>query len=153
MLFGRTRIESQRWVTFRSHYQFDAFYCRPGVEGAHEKGGVEVEGGRFRRNHLVPMPHVDSVAELNELLAAADAKDEARRLEGRTVTVTTDFALEQPVDLVPVGTDDGTVDGVDDAVAAGEQESEVLPTAQADDGRVGHVAGAVLVLVPVEQHR
>lgn len=94
VLFGRTRIESTRWVTFRSHYGFDAFYCRPGVEGAHEKGGVEVEGGRFRRNHLVPMPHVDSVAELNVLLAAADARDDHRRLEGRTVTVATDFALK-----------------------------------------------------------
>ncbi|HET9005815.1 MAG TPA: IS21 family transposase [Actinomycetes bacterium] len=97
VLFGRTRVESARWVTFRSHYGFDAFYCRPGKEGAHEKGGVEVEGGRFRRNHLVPMPHVDSVAELNAVLAAADAKDDHRRVEGRTVTVGTDFALERPV--------------------------------------------------------
>ncbi len=97
VLFGRTRLESQKWITFRSHYGFDAFYCRPGVEGAHEKGGVEVEGGRFRRNHMVPMPHVASVAELNVLLAAADAKDDHRRLEGRTVTVATDFALEAPL--------------------------------------------------------
>src|SRR5262249_18640940 len=41
VLFGRTRVESARWVTFRSHYGFDAFYCRPGKEDAHEKGGVE----------------------------------------------------------------------------------------------------------------
>jgi hypothetical protein len=43
------------------------------------------------------MPHVGSVAELNDLLAAADAKDDHRRLEGRTVTVGTDFALEAGV--------------------------------------------------------
>jgi len=97
VLFGRTRVESQKWILFRSHYGFDAFYCRPGVEGAHEKGGVEVEGGRFRRNHLVPMPQVASIAELNDLLAAADARDDHRRLEGRTVTVATDFALEAPL--------------------------------------------------------
>jgi transposase len=97
VLFGRTRIESTKWITFRSHYGFDAFYCRPGKEGAHEKGGVEVEGGRFRRNHLVPMPRVDSIAELNALLTAADARDDHRRLEGRTVTVATDFALESPL--------------------------------------------------------
>jgi transposase len=97
VLFGRSRVESQRWVLFRSHYGFDVFYCRPGKEGAHEKGGVEVEGGRFRRNHLVPMPTVRSLAELNDLLAAADAKDDHRRLEGRTVTVSTDFALEAPL--------------------------------------------------------
>jgi transposase len=97
VLFGRTRVESQKWILFRSHHQFDAFYCRPGKEGAHEKGGVEVEGGRFRRNHLVPMPHVGSVGELNALLAAADAKDDHRRLEGRTVTVGTDYLLERSV--------------------------------------------------------
>jgi transposase len=54
VLFGRDRTESARWVTFRSHYGFDAFYCQPGPEGAHEKGGVEGDIGRFRRNHLVP---------------------------------------------------------------------------------------------------
>ena len=46
--------ESARWTAFKSHFGFDAFYCHPGVEGAHEKGGVEGEGGRFRRNHLCP---------------------------------------------------------------------------------------------------
>ena len=56
VLSGRNRLESDRWVAFRSHYGFDAFYCQPGVDGAHEKGGVEGEGGRFRRTHCVPMP-------------------------------------------------------------------------------------------------
>src|SRR5262249_40051780 len=46
--------------------------------------------------HLVPMPHLDSVAELNELLAIADAKDDDRRLTGRAATVGADFAVEQP---------------------------------------------------------
>ena len=68
VLFGRTRQENDRWVAFRSHYGFDAFYCQPGHEGSHEKGGVEGEGGRFRRNHCVPMPVVDSIDELNALL-------------------------------------------------------------------------------------
>ncbi|MFB7363045.1 hypothetical protein [Streptomyces hydrogenans] len=43
-------------MAFRSHYGFDAFYCRPGIEGAHEKGGVEHESGQFRRSHLVRSP-------------------------------------------------------------------------------------------------
>jgi hypothetical protein len=38
---GRARNENARWVLFRSHYGFDPFYCQPGIEGAHEKGGVE----------------------------------------------------------------------------------------------------------------
>lgn len=95
VLTGRARDESDRWIAFRSHYGFDPFYCQPGVEGAHEKGGVEGEGGRFRRNHCVPMPQVDSIAELNELLAKADAKDDHRRIANRTRTVGQDYAFEK----------------------------------------------------------
>ena len=95
VLFGRTRTESARWVTFRSHYGFDAFYCNPGVEGAHEKGGVEGEGGRFRRNHLVPVPKVESMAELNELLKAYDLADDTRRIGNRTLSVGEHFTFER----------------------------------------------------------
>jgi hypothetical protein len=95
VLFGRTRIESTKWITFRSHYGFDAFYCRPGKEGAHEKGGVEVEGGRFRRNHCVPMPVVESIEELNALLEAADDADDRRRIGNRVMSVGHDWAFER----------------------------------------------------------
>ncbi|WP_264765230.1 IS21 family transposase, partial [Frankia gtarii] len=57
----RSRVETARWTAFRSHYGLEAFYCRPGIEGAHEKGGVEGDIGWFRRNHLVPVPEVDSL--------------------------------------------------------------------------------------------
>ncbi len=95
VLFGRTRTESARWVTFRSHYGFDAFYCHPGIDGAHEKGGVEGEGGRFRRNHLVPVPKVDSMAELNERLKAYDLADDNRRIDNRTLSVAEHFTFER----------------------------------------------------------
>lgn len=65
---GRQRIENERWVLFKSHFGLDAFYCEPGLPGAHEKGGVEGEVGRFRRNFLTPVPVVESLAELNEKL-------------------------------------------------------------------------------------
>jgi transposase len=104
VLFGRTRTESARWVTFRSHYGFDAFYCQPGVGGAHEKGGVEGEGGRFRRNHLVPVPAVATLAELNERLIGYDARDDARRIANRTVSVGEHFAFEAAV-LRPLPTE------------------------------------------------
>ena len=97
VLFGRSRVENARWTTFRSHYGFDAFYCQPGREGAHEKGGVEGEGGRFRRTHLVPMPQVRSLAALNEKLAAYDVTDDARRIGHRTQTVGQDFTVEAPL--------------------------------------------------------
>ena len=94
VLRGRDRIESERFIALRSQYGFDSFFCIPGVEGAHEKGGVEGEIGRFRRRHLVPVPAVGSLAALNELIAAADALDDGRVITGRPVTVGAAFAAE-----------------------------------------------------------
>jgi hypothetical protein len=96
VLQGRSRVETERFVALRSHYGFDSFFCEPGRRGAHEKGGVEGEVGRFRRRHLVPVPRVASMAELDELLAAADRKDERRHVDGRRETVGQAFELERP---------------------------------------------------------
>ena len=94
VLRGRSRVESDRFVALRSHYGFDSFFCLPGPQGAHEKGGVESEVGRFRRRHLVPVPHVASVTELNELLGAAMATDDRRRVGSRRITVGDHFSFE-----------------------------------------------------------
>ena len=45
VLLGRERLENPRFVALRSHYGFDSFYCLPGMDGSHEKGGVEGGGG------------------------------------------------------------------------------------------------------------
>ena len=71
VLRGRRRVETDRFVAMRSHYLFDSIFTTPGIEGAHEKGGVEGEVGRFRRNHLVPVPSVGSIGQLNRLLVDA----------------------------------------------------------------------------------
>jgi len=94
VLKGRSREETVQFQLLRSHYQFDSFFCEPGIRGAHEKGGVEGEIGRFRRNHLVPLPEVASVAELNQLIAVADAADDARFVTGRSVRVGDHFSAE-----------------------------------------------------------
>lgn len=96
VLRGRDRVESERFVALRSHYGFDSFFCRPGITGAHEKGGVEGEIGRFRRRHLVPLPKVTSLAALNALITAADVVDETRVITGRPRTVGAAFAGEAP---------------------------------------------------------
>ena len=96
VLKGRDRAESERFTALRSHYVFDSFFCIPGQQGAHEKGGVEGEIGRFRRRHLVPVPSVASLAELNQRIAAADIIDDGRVITGRPVTVAAAFAAEQP---------------------------------------------------------
>ena len=48
------RRRNERFIAFRSHWGFQSEFCTPGQ--GHEKGGVEGEGGYFRRNHLVPVP-------------------------------------------------------------------------------------------------
>jgi transposase len=94
---GRDRFENPRFIALRSHYGYESFYCRPGIEGAHEKGGVEGEVGRFRRRHLTPVPHLPSLAALNEAMAAGDARDDARRIAARAETVGAAFARELPL--------------------------------------------------------
>ena len=96
VLRGRNRKETSRWLSFRSWYGFEAFYCEPGLEGAHEKGGVEGDIGRFRRQHMVPVPQAASLAELNARLAEADAADDGRHIGYRAATAGEDFAAEAP---------------------------------------------------------
>ncbi len=95
VLKGRDRIETDRFVALRSHYGFDSFFCAPGIDGAHEKGGVEGEVGRFRRRHLVPVPQVSSIAELNEAIDAGLVVDNSRLISGRRMSVGDQFAVEQ----------------------------------------------------------
>jgi transposase len=97
VLKGRRRVESDRFVALRSHYRFVSQFTTPGIEGAHEKGGVEGEVGRFRRNHLVPVPCVADLAELNVMLLAGCEADLGRRIDGRAGTVGEAWQLERPL--------------------------------------------------------
>jgi hypothetical protein len=56
---------------------------------------VEGEGGRFRRNHCVPMPAVGTVDELNTLLEQWDDADDRRRIGSRASSVGHDWAFER----------------------------------------------------------
>jgi len=60
------------------------------------KGGVEGEVGRFRRRHLVPVPKVASLLELNDRVARGDERDDARHINSRRMTVAEHFELERP---------------------------------------------------------
>lgn len=99
--FSRARVETSRWTAFHFFFDFEPFYCQPGIEGAHEKGGVEGDIGWFRRNHLVPIPEVSSLAELNAMVDEWDVADERRRIGSRPRTVGEHFAIEQPL-LKPI---------------------------------------------------
>ena len=94
ILKGRRRKESDRFVALRSHYLFKSEFCRPGKAGAPEKGGVEGGVGRFRRNHLVPVPKCESFAAFNEFLLEACARDDNRRISGRSQSIASDWPQE-----------------------------------------------------------
>ena len=87
ILRGRRRIESDRFTAMRSHYLFESNFATPGKRGAHEKGGVEGEVGRFRRSHLVPVPKARSIEDLNDMLDRCIIKDHSRTITGKRATV------------------------------------------------------------------
>jgi transposase len=93
ILRGRQREETTRFIAFRSHWGFRAEFCTPG-EG-HEKGGVEGEGGQFRRNHLVPVPKVRNLEELNSILESGSIEEQNRTIAGRSQTIGTAMLAER----------------------------------------------------------
>ncbi len=93
ILRGHQREETMRFIAFRSHWGFQSEFCTP-AEG-HEKGGVEGEGGYFRRNHMVPVPQVASWEALNLFLLEASRNDEQRLIGERAQTVGAGMSLER----------------------------------------------------------
>jgi len=95
VLRGRRRVEQDRFVALRSHYLYESVFTRRGKEGAHEKGGVEGEVGRFRRRRLVPVPKVATLKELNDLLEDGCFAELERRIVGRAETVGEALRIER----------------------------------------------------------
>ena len=93
ILRGYQREETERFIAFRSHWGFQAEFCNPAR--GNEKGGVEGEAGYFRRNHLVPVPQVKDLEELNVLLLEGCRADEQRRIAGKTHAVGEAMQIER----------------------------------------------------------
>jgi len=85
ILRGRQRIETERWHGFRSHWGFEGSYCTPGC--GHEKGGVEGEGGWYRRNWLVPLPEAADLEALNTALRQGCVEMRGHTIAGRTAAI------------------------------------------------------------------
>lgn len=81
VLQGRHRVEQEAFFHFRGYYLFESHFCTPGA--GHEKGQVEHSVGFNRRNFLVPLPEVNSFAELNEFLRQRCLADDERQVEGQ----------------------------------------------------------------------
>jgi len=93
ILRGYQREETARLIAFRSHWGFQTEFCNPAR--GNEKGGVEGEVGYFRRNHLVPVPQVESLDELNQRLLDACGADQERRIAGKPHTVGEAMSIER----------------------------------------------------------
>jgi hypothetical protein len=99
ILEGRSRVEQERFVGFRSHFLFESVFCTPGK--GNQKGGVESDVGTTRRDFLVPIPEVDSYEELNDHLRQKCLKEMDRRVDRQPTTIGEAFEIERPL-LLPV---------------------------------------------------
>src|SRR5260370_41054182 len=100
MLRGSEREEKARFIAFRSHWGYQAEFWNPAR--GNEKGGVEGEGGFFRRNHLTPVPEARDFAHLNEVLREASQQAENRVGGARSLSVGAAMAWERE-QLLPLG--------------------------------------------------
>jgi len=80
----RDREPTREFLRLQSHYLFEAHFCL--VRRANEKGHVENLVGYSRRNFLVPVPKVKTLAELNEELHQRCEADLERTLRGKPAT-------------------------------------------------------------------
>jgi IstB-like ATP binding protein len=125
VLKGRRRVESDRFVALRLHYLFCSQFTTPGLEGAHEKGGVEGEVGRCRRNVvLLCRDHRPDRVEL-----AVRGALTAGAIDGRAVAVlarrTQSAPPPAPVELTGLAAPAG-------ARAAGPESRRLRPAARRD---------------------
>ncbi len=97
--FGSHAKKQAGYTALTAHYGFDALFCNP-AEG-HEKGLVEGLVGWARRNIMVPVPHVDSMEELNTLLLERCTQYGSHTIRGRHGTVA-DLFLEEAPKLHPL---------------------------------------------------
>lgn len=85
ILQGRHRVEQEAFFHFRGYYLFESHFCTPGA--GHEKGQVEHSVGFNRRNYLVPLPEVNSFAELNDYLLQRCLADDERQVQGQPQSI------------------------------------------------------------------
>jgi transposase len=98
---GKERTLTREFKQLKGYYNFETNFCKPGIEGAHEKGGVESGIGFSRRNWMVPIPAFDSLAELNEYILKKCLEDEERQVDGESQTIGQAWRAEQPT-LLPL---------------------------------------------------
>lgn len=93
VLKGHRREEQESFLSFRTHYLFQAEFCN--VASGWEKGGVEGRVGYARRNWLIGAPNFSSWEELNCYLTEQCRREQERRLRGRSECIGERLQQEQ----------------------------------------------------------
>jgi transposase len=94
---GKQRTLTKKFKELMGFYTFEANFCTPGKEGAHEKGGIEGSIGFSRRNWMVPVPKVASIEELNGRLLVYCQEDGNRTVSGQEERIEEAFIKERPL--------------------------------------------------------
>lgn len=102
ILRGYEREQTSRFIAFRSHWRYQSEFCNPAR--GNEKGGIEAEGGYFRRNHLVPVSASSDLDALNTYLEQCCRQDLSRVLDGHAESIGARLLQEQP-HLLPLATE------------------------------------------------
>jgi transposase len=84
---SRERVVTREFGRLMSHFLFASHFCL--VRRPNEKGHVERLVEYARSNFLVPVPRVDSLAELNDRLTTQCQRDQERTTRGQPGTVAT----------------------------------------------------------------
>jgi len=95
ILRGRERELSKPFLQLAGYYGFGSHFCKPGKEGAHEKGGVESGIGFVRANWFVPVLHVQDIKELNDYLLQKCVEDMGRTVAGQPVSIGEAWKIEK----------------------------------------------------------
>lgn len=64
--FGKHAKATDRYQALSAHYSFKPVFCN--IASGHEKGLVEGLVGLVRRRMFAPVPHIETIEELNDLL-------------------------------------------------------------------------------------
>jgi len=98
---GKQRDLTKEFKELKGYYNFKTNFCKPGKEGAHEKGGVENGVGFARRNWMVPVPEYDTLDQLNAYLLDKCRADDARTVEGQNEPIADAWRKEREL-LLPL---------------------------------------------------
>jgi transposase len=99
--FGAYAKVQDRYRVMAAHYAFECVFCN--IRAGHEKGLVEGLVGWMRRNIFVPVPKVDTISELNNILVKRCLKYRKHTISGRNMTVgeMASISRTQMTDLPP----------------------------------------------------